>query len=468
MSETLQNRQERSLSASRAIPLTVGACFFMEGLDTTIIATSLPQIAEALNVTAHETGVALTAYLISVSMWMAASGWLADRFEAKRVFLAAIAMFMLGSLVCGLSSSLAQLVIGRFFQGMGGAMMTPVGRLILARSFPRDQLVRAMSYMIIPGLFGPMLGPVVGGMITSYFDWRWIFFINLPLGGLGLFLAVRFLVPLPAGQAGRFDTRGFLLVAVALVAIQASLEVAAAQSAFGTSVLVGLGIGLVACAAYGWHARRPDAILDLRLFRFRSFSVAVLGGSLSRVGFGATLFLFPLYFQLALGASPIVAGYLMAVLAIGQIALRLGIDPLLKNLGVKRLLVANSVVTGVLLLALLAFQQGSNLWLLALFLFLFGMVQAIHLSTLAGLNFSGIPAEGLGRATSISAVVQRLAMAVGISLAALMLGYQSVDGTVLASSFPLPIAVFSIILLLSAFGFGLLRKGDGDDLLGRD
>ncbi len=454
-------------TASRAIPLTVGACFFMEGLDSTIIATSLPQISRAMGVSVSEIGITLTAYLISVSLWMAASGWLADRFEAKRIFIGSIAVFTLGSLVCGLSASLVQLVIGRFLQGVGGALMTPVGRLILARSFPRDELVRAMSYMIIPGLLGPMLGPLVGGWITTHFDWRWIFFINLPLGLAGALLALHYLRALPAGGALRFDAIGFLLVAIALVALQTSLELLASESAFGRAAQIALVIGLAAAALYGWHARRGDPILDLRLLRYRAFAVAVLGGSFSRVVLGASLFLFPLFFQLGLGGSAVTAGYLMAALALGQIALRLGLDPLLKRLGVKALLMVNSAVMGLLLVLLLAFQPGDSFWLLGGFLFLFGLIHSIQLSTLAGLNFSGLPQEALGRATSFAAVVQRLAMAVGISLTAILLGYSSAGGATMRASFTLPTLVLAGIMALSLLSFLALRQGDGDDLIAK-
>lgn len=455
----------RGFAASRAIPLTVGACFFMEGLDSTIIATSLPQIAEAMGVTAHEIGISLTVYLVSVSMWIAASGWLADRFEAKRVFIASIAVFVLGSLVCGLSQNLAQLVIGRFLQGMGGALMTPVGRLILARSFPRDELVRAMSYMIIPGLLGPMLGPLVGGWITTYIDWRWIFFINLPLGVVGIGLALYLLKPVEAEGTARFDYRGFVLVAVVLVALQAGLEIVAARGAVSGLALGALGIGLAGAALYAWHSRRGDPILDLGLFRYRAFAVAVLGGSFSRLVLGATMFLFPLFFQLGMGGSAVTAGYLMAVLAFGQIALRLGLDPLLKRLGIKHLLIFNSAVMGILLVGLLAFHEGDSFWLLGGFMFVFGLIHSIQLSTLAGLNFSGLPKEALGRATSVAAVVQRLSMAFGISLTAILLSYSSVDGATVRASFTLPTLALAGIMVLSILSFLALRKGDGDDLM---
>lgn len=457
---------DRQLTTSRAVPLTVGACFFMEGLDSTIIATSLPQIANALGASANEIGVSMTAYLISVSMWMAASGWLADRFEARRIFVAAIAVFVLGSVVCGVSQSLPQLVIGRFFQGMGGALMTPVGRLILARSFPRDELVKAMSYMVIPGLLGPMMGPVIGGWITTYADWRWIFFINLPLGVIGVILSLTYLRPIEASAATKFDGLGFVLVAITLVALQAGLEIVAAESAFGTRAIVAIAIGLFGLGLYIRHARRADPILDLRLFRHRVFAVAVLGGSFSRIVLGATLFLFPLYFQLGLGASAVVAGYLMAVFAFGQIALRLGLDPLLKNLGIKKLLIASSATLGVLLAGLLAFTPGDSYWLLGGFMFFYGLIHSIQLSTLGGLSFSGLPGEALARATSVSAVMQRLTSAFGISLAAILLGIAS-DGAEqpVYADFMLPTLVLAGTMALSIASFMTLRRGDGDDLM---
>ena len=450
---------------SRAIPLTVGACFFMEGLDVTIISASLPQIADAMRVGPSEIGIALTAYLISVSMWMALSGWLADRFDARRVFVAAICVFVLGSLVCGMSQTLAQLVTGRFLQGMGGALMTPVGRLILARSFPRDELVRAMSWMIVPGLLGPMLGPVVGGWITTYLHWRWIFWINLPLGAIGIALALRYLQRFPPGSAGRLDLRGYILVAVALVAAQAGLEFFAADGGIGIEGLIGIAVAAIAFLLYAIHSRRVDPILDYRLFRFRAFAVAVLGGSFSRLVLGATMFVFPLYFQLGLGASPVETGYLLAMLALGQMALRLGIDPLLKLFGIKSLLIGNSAVMAVLLSALLLFGEGASLLLLGGFLFVFGMLYAIQLSMLGALNFSGIPSEQLGQATSIAAVTQRLAMAVGISVAAILLGAGGESHDVVREDFILPTLVLSAILLVSMAGFAFLRPGDGDDLL---
>ena len=283
--------------------------------------------------------------------------------------------------------------------------------------------------------------------------------------GIGVGMALRLLRPVEAEGLTRFDFVGFVLVAVALVGIQAALEIVAADSAVGPAALLGLAIGFAACAAYGWHARRGDPILDLRLFRYRAFAVAVIGGSFSRLVLGATMFLFPLFFQLGLGGSAIVAGYLMAVLAFGQIALRLGLDPLLKRLGIKSLLIVNSAVLGLLLVSLLAFHKGDSFWLLGGFMFVFGLIHSIQLSTLAGLNFSGLPKEALGNATSVAAVVQRVSMALGISMTAILLGYASGGASATRAAFNLPTLVLAGTMALSLISFLALRPGDGDDLL---
>lgn len=451
---------------SMLIPITIGATFFMEGLDSTIIATSLPQMAKSLGVSANEIGVAMTAYLISVSMWMSASGWLADRFEAKRVYLAAIVTFVIGSLVCGFSSSLTTLIIGRFIQGAGGAMMTPIGRLILARSFPRDELVRAMSFMIIPGLMGPMLGPVIGGWITTYFAWPWIFFINVPLGALGAFLCIRFLTEQPAEGAGKFDLTGFLVLAFTLVLLQGGLEIVAADRGVHGSSLIVLAIGAAGLAYYGYHAyHKADPILDLRLFKYRSFAVAVLGGSFGRIVLGATMFLFPLYFQLALGATAFEAGLLMGVLAFGQICVRLCIDWMLNHFGIKITMMVNSAIMGALLSGLLFFAPGDSLWLLAVFMFVFGLIHSVQLSTLAAMTFSGLPKEVMGRATSVSAVGQRLTMAFGITLTAILLGVTSGGAAPDYHDFFVPVLVLSGLMSFSVMSFAVLRQEDGADLL---
>lgn len=451
--------------ASLLIPATVGAAFFMEGLDSTIIATSLPQMAHGLNVGATQVSVAMTAYLVSVSMWIAASGWLADRFEARRVYIAAIVVFVLGSLICGLSTSLPSLIVGRMVQGAGGALMTPIGRLILARSFPRNELVRAMAFMVIPGMSGPMLGPVIGGWITTFFSWRWIFFINLPLGLICVALTLRNLKPHPGTGKSSFDALGFLLVAVALVALEGGLQLMADRGGPTPAAWAALALGVVTGAAYVAHARRGDPILDLRTFRHRSFAVSIFGGGFFRIAFGGALLMLPLMFQLGLHASPLVAGVLMGATAAGQIAARPAIDRLLQSCGVRRTLLINSLVLAALMGGLVLFGAGSSLWLLGGYVFVIGLAQSVQLSTLAALNFSGLPSESLGRATSLAAVAQRLTTAVGITATAIALAVAAGGHHTSIGDFRAPIAVLTALTLLGAPCFALLRSQDGADLL---
>jgi len=457
--------EEPPAKASLLIPATLGAVFFMEGLDSTIIATSLPQIGRSMHVGATSMGVAMTAYFVSVSMWIGASGWLADRFESKRVFVFAISIFLLGSIICGVSNGLPMMIAGRFVQGAGGALMMPIGRLILARSFPRDELVHAMSFMIIPGMAGPMLGPVIGGWITTYLSWRWIFFVNVPLGFVGVALAMRHLRSHRGAGNAPFDGVGFVIVAVALIAMQSGLELLAASKGVSAAGMLSLVAAAAAFGLYGLHARRPAPILDLRMFRFRGFAVAVIGGFFARIALGSTLLVFPLLFQLGLSRSAIASGVLMGLLALGQIVVRPAMTPILATAGVRPTLFGAGLGLALLMFGLLVFDAGSPLWLLGLYMLVFGFVQSVLLSTLAALSLSGMPNETLGAATSISAVVQRLAPATGIALTSILLAAGPSGMAVALSSLRLPIVVLSLILVIGALIFLALQPQDGSDLL---
>lgn len=459
--------EEAAPTGSLLIPVTLGAVFFMEGLDSTIISTSLPQIARSLHIGTSIIGVTMTAYFVSVSMWIGASGWLADRFESRRVFLFAIGVFLLGSVMCGLSHGLVTLVLGRFVQGAGGALMMPIGRLILARSFPRHELVHAMSFMIIPGMAGPMLGPVIGGWITTYLTWRWIFFVNVPLGFVGVGLTLRYLKPHPGAERAGFDALGFFILAVGLVAMQGGLELMAARRGFAVGALLALALAVAAFLLYGLHARRPAPIMDLRLFRYRAFAIAVLGGFLARVMLGSTLFLFPLLFQLGLKASALVSGVLMGLLALGQIVVRPALNPILGTVGIRMSLIGASILLAALMAGLLLWRQGGSLQLLALDMLVFGFIQSVLLSTLAALSLSGMPNEALGAATSISAVFQRLATATGIAVSSILLAFIAGTRSAVLADFTWPLLALSAVMLGAAASFALLKRQDGADLLRR-
>ena len=449
------------------VPLTIASSFFMEGLDSTVITTCLPQIASAFGIHVAVISSAITTYLVSIAVFIPLSGWLADRFEIRRVYCAAIAVFAIGSVVCGLSTGPTVLILGRFTQGLGGALMTPVGRLILVRSFPRDRLVHAMSFMIIPGLMGPMLGPVVGGFIATYAHWRWIFFINVPLAALAIVLALcfidRFASPLP----GPFDFRGFILAGATFACLQSALGL---LSAADSSVRVGV---LFAAAAgggllYGLHAqRRQHAVIDIAMFSRRLFRIAIFAGALARIGIAVPAFLVPILLQVAFGYSAFHVGVLMFALAAGQIAMRFLIHAIYRQWSLRTVLLANALLLVLALAGFARFTAGVSDAVLLVYLFGFGVLQSVMLSTIAALCFSGIPPDAVGQATTISSVSQRFSLAVGVSLSAFALQVARPDGHLMGHDFVAPFVAMAALQSLCLFGFRAMHQGDGADLTAR-
>ena len=464
LSSTLEAARPR---ASLLVPLTIASAFFMEGLDSTIISTCLPQIAAAFGVHISAVSSAITTYLVSIAVFLPLSGWLADRLEARRVYCAAIAVFAAGSVVCGFSTDATLLVAGRAIQGLGGALMAPVGRLILVRTFPRGELVHAMSFMIIPGLVGPMLGPVVGGFIATYAEWRWIFFINVPLAAIAILLALINVQRLPAATPAPFDFRGFVLAAVTFASLQASLSVVSAAPRSPAAAAL-LATALLSGALYVLHARGQSApVIRLSMFRHRVFRIAMVGGSLARIGIAVPAFLVPILLQEAFGYSAFHAGVLMVAQAVGQIVLRFFIKPIYRHVSLRALLLANAALLVLMLAGFAAFSNRLSDVLLFVYLFLFGGLQSIMLSTLAALCFSGIPADAAGQATTISSVAQRFSLALGIALCAFALQCLRPDGLLRAADFIVPFIGMAVLQSLSMLSFRAMQPGDGADIAAR-
>src|SRR4051795_13731549 len=311
------------ISPSRqfAILVIVACAMFMQNLDSTIIATALPTIAQSLGETPLRLNVAITCYLLSLAVFVPISGWTADRFGARRVFAAAIIVFTLGSIGCGLSNSLGMLVAARIVQGIGGAMMVPVGRLILLRSFPKTDLVRAMSYVSVPALIGPIMGPPLGGLIVTYFSWRWIFFINIPIGVLGVLLVNLFVANLREGAPRPFDLRGFVLTGVGLASLAFGFETIGRGALPWVTVVALLVGGALCLALYVRHARRVDhPIIDLALMRIPTYAMTTIGGFLFRMGLGALPFLMPLMLQVGFGLDPLSSGLITFASAAGALS----------------------------------------------------------------------------------------------------------------------------------------------------
>jgi EmrB/QacA subfamily drug resistance transporter len=402
------------------VPLIVAVALFMENMDSTVIATSLPAIAADIGTSPLALKLAITAYLLSLAVFLPVSGWTADRFGARRVFRAAIVVFMIGSIGCALSNSLTQFVLARMVEGMGGAMMTPVGRLILVRSVDKRELINAMVWVTLPALVGPLIGPPLGGFITTYISWHWIFLINIPMGLAGIVLATIYIEDVRAEKPDPLDTVGILLAGVGIGGL-----------AFGGSVLglnfvppgvvVGLiVIGAVSTYAYVLHARRtPAPVLDLALLRIPSMRAAVVGGFIYRSGIGAMPFLLPLLFQLGFHMSAFQSGLITLCNVVGAMGMKTIIPIILRNIGFRRALTVNALISSTLVAACATFVPGvSFIWIVAV-LTLGGFFRSLEFTSLNTIAYADVEPRFMSRATSLIAVGQQLSIAIGVAVGAL-------------------------------------------------
>jgi EmrB/QacA subfamily drug resistance transporter len=446
------------------IPLVVACAFFMENLDSSIISTSLPQIARSLGVGPLQLNVAITSYLLSLAVFIPVSGWMADRFGTRTVFCAAIVLFTTGSALCGLSETLWQLVATRVLQGIGGAMTTPVGRLVLLKSFPKSRIVAAMSYVTVPALVGPAVGPLLGGFITTYASWRWIFYINIPIGVIGICLAARYFENYRSAVRRRFDFLGFALCGIGLAGVEICLDYA------GRGVLplevqaMILAIAVLALGIFGRHARRhPDPAIDLRLFSVKTFRFAVLAGSLGRMGFAATPFLLPLLFQVGFGRSPLESGSLTFVIAIGSICLKTAAPRIVRRFGFRNILVANGMLVGVMTMALALFRPATPYFVILAALLVFGFLRSLQFTCMNALSYSDLTGPTLSKGTSIGSVAQQLSQSFGVAVGALLLSlFVGHTGTVMQVADFAPVFLLMALLpIVSALWFLGLDPEDG-------
>ena len=437
----------------------------MQKLNSTIIGTSLPQIAQSLHIAVPQVSLAITSYLVSGAVFIPISGWLVDRFGIRVVYAASIVIFTAGSLLCGLADSLTLMVAMRILQGMGGALLVPVSRLVIMRAFPKSEYIRAINYMMVPATVGPMLGPVVGGLITTYWSWHWIFFINVPIGILAL-LPLRLIeeAPMPAPPA--FDFRGFGLIGTGFAFAQLAVEnVGRHVIALPWQIALFLGAS-IALFAYGYHARRArNPVIDLTLFKVRTFRIAVLAGSVSRLGISAAPFLLPILFQVGFGLDPLHSGLLTFVATAASFFTRVGVPQLLRLVGIRATLMLNSCVLGFMLAGMAIFHASTPAYVIVIYLFVFGLLRSAHFSALGALVYADLPIERAGGATSVSEVSQRLSQSAGIGLAATLLAIVG-HGHIESSDFALVFGGVGLTEILSAWGFRKLKRYDGHQLTG--
>jgi EmrB/QacA subfamily drug resistance transporter len=409
------------MKPARMLPLIVACALFIENMDSTVISTSLPVMAADLGTSPIALKLALTAYLLALAVFIPVSAWVADRFGARTTFMSAIGVFLAGSLACAASSTLGALVAARFLQGMGGAMMVPVGRLVLLRTVPKRELVHALSWLTIPALVGPVVGPPLGGFITTYFDWRWIFLVNLPMGLLGIGLAWRF-VPELRGAAKPLDWIGFALAGLGLALAMLGFSTLGRHLLPAWIALASLAAGIAGLAGYVVHARRhPHPLLDLGLFRLRTYRAGVLGGSLFRIGIGATPFLLPLMLQLGFGLTPVQSGGLTFVSAVGAMFMKTLAARVLHRFGFRRVLVANALFASALLAGFGLFRPDTPHAAIVAVLLVSGCFRSLQFTSLNAISYADVDSKRMGDASSLAGMMQQLSLSLGVAIAGYLL-----------------------------------------------
>jgi EmrB/QacA subfamily drug resistance transporter len=455
-----------SLAASsrRLVPWLVAVAFFMESLDTTILNTAVPTIAAALHVAPLSMKSVLASYTLSLAVFIPISGWMADRFGTRRVFASAIAIFTLGSFLCGISSNIHVLVACRILQGCGGSMMVPVGRLVVVRTFAKSDLVRAMSFVAIPGLIGPMLGPIAGGLIVGYFPWRAIFFLNIPIGLAGLIMVYLHL-PDYREPTNPLDVAGFVLFGSGVALLSYVLEVFGEHTLNAREILGLLAISFALLGGYGFHATKTaHPMLNLALFRIRTFRAAVNGNFITRLGVGGIPFLFPLLYQVGLGFTPIQSGLMMMPQAIASISMKTTMPRILRRWGYRAVLVSNTLVIGLLILLFATIGKGTPVWLVVIEVFFYGFFTSLQYTAMNTLVYADVSEAQESGASSIASTAQQMAISFGVATASLVTVFFLPDHSDPASfirGIHHAFLVLGGMTLVSTIVFGELRRGDG-------
>src|SRR6202167_318945 len=406
---------------SRVLPLIVAVALFMENMDSTIIATSLPAIARAIVTKPLALKLAVTSYLLSLAICIPASVWTAERLRVRNVFPAAHAVLVLGSIGCAASHSLEQFVFARIVQGMGGAMMTPVGRLIMVRSIDKHLLLNAMALVTVPALIGPICGPPLGGFITTYASWHWIFLINVPIGLVGIVAATRFIPNVRVEHRHPFDFLGFVLSGLGIRGLALWRSVIGLDFLPVSIVAALLGVGTVSTIAYVFHARRtPAPIIDLNLLKLPTFRASIVGGFLFRLGVGALPFLLPLLLQIGFHLSPFQSGLITFTSALGSMFMKAAVASVLKRLGYRNVLLYNSLISSVFLMACATFVPGVPFTAMIVILLSGGFFRSLQFTSINTIAYAEIEPPKMSRATTMVAVAQQLALSTGVAVGALV------------------------------------------------
>jgi len=458
----------RSEASEHLLPWLVAVAFFMESLDTTILNTAVPAISHALQVAPLSIKSVLASYTLSLAVFIPISGWMADHFGTRRVFASAIGLFTFGSLLCGISTDIHLLVACRLLQGCGGAMMVPVGRLTLVRTFARSELIRVMSFVSIPALIGPMLGPIAGGLIVRYLHWRVIFFVNIPIGLAGLLMVYLHLPDYREKRTHALDTLGLILFGSGIALLSYVLEVFGEHTLSGREIVGLVAISLLLMSGYGLHAAGIEfPLLQLKLLGIRTFRAATSGGFFTRLGIGGVPFLLPLLYQVGLGFTPVESGLLIMPQAMGAMSVKILLPRILTRFGYRTVLITNTIILGMLLFLFATIGRGTPVWLIVIQAFSYGAFSSLQYTSMNTLVYADIQEEDTSNASSIASTMQQLSISFGVAAAGLVTALFvpdrfSTSAAEMIHGIHLALLVLGGLTIVSTVVFLDLKDGDGD------
>jgi EmrB/QacA subfamily drug resistance transporter len=462
------NPSAPSASSKRLLPWLVAVAFFMESLDTTILNTAVPAVSAALKVSPLSMKSVLASYTLSLAVFIPISGWMADRFGTRRVFASAIALFTLGSLLCGISSEIHLLVACRLLQGCGGAMMVPVGRLTLVRTFAKSELIRTMSFVAIPGLIGPMLGPIAGGLIVGYLHWRFIFFVNIPIGIVGLLMVYLHLPDYRETKTPPLDIVGLILFGSGIGLLSYVLEIFGEHTLGAAEINGLLVVSLALIAGYGLHASQTAfPLLQMKLFAIRTFRAAVSGSFFTRLGIGGVPFLLPLLYQVGLGFTPIQSGLLVMPQAIASMSTKFLLPRIITRFGYRKILLSNTLILGLLLLLFATIGAHTAVWIIVLQAFCYGAFTSLQYTSMNTLVYADLTDAQTSNGSSIASTMQQLSISFGVAAAGLTTAFFipaqfHSNPEVMIRGIHEAFLVLGGLTIVSTMVFSGLRNGDGD------
>jgi EmrB/QacA subfamily drug resistance transporter len=448
------------------ILLIVSFAMFMEAVDTTIINTAIPVMAHSLQVNPIDLKLALISYLLSLAIFIPISGWLADKFGVKKVFILAVAVFTLSSIWCGFTHNLGELICARIVQGLGGSLTMPVGRLIILRTCERHELISKMSLVVMVASLGMMLGPLLGGIITHNFSWRWIFWVNVPVGILAILFSIKRLPAMPARAMPPLDKLGFVLFGSGLALLTFGLStLSESDISLGRSLLL-LTLAILLLLAYAQHSRkRKHPIIKVELLRSRTFCVSVLSNLFARLSFGGTPFLLPLLLQIGLGYSSQLSGFLLAPIAVGVFLVKPLSVYILRYFGYKKLLILNTLLVSLSLWSFCSIDIGSTIYGISLLTFIYGFLIALQYTGMNSLAYANVNEQDMSAATSIMSTIQQLAQSFGVAVAAILIGLFTNQHLLSVKIFHQTFLMLALLTLLSGGIFLSLHQEDGNELI---